>query len=62
MNLVSLPPRYGDDCHTVFVAGESNGKPAIWQSTDDGQSYRCRFTRDPETGRRFPPSITGHVR
>jgi hypothetical protein len=53
LNLVTLPPQYGDDCRTVFVAGESNGSPAIWQSTDDGQNYRRRLTRDPATGTTF---------
>ncbi len=44
---VALPPEYGDDCQTVFVAGVSQGSPAIWESTDGGQSYRRRFTRGP---------------
>jgi photosystem II stability/assembly factor-like uncharacterized protein len=54
LKFVSLPPQYGDDCHTVFVAGESNGSPAIWESTDNGQTYRRRFTRDPTTNTAFP--------
>jgi len=53
LKLVSLPPQYGNDSSTVFVAGASNGKPAVWQSADDGQSYRCRLTRDPDTGAAF---------
>ncbi len=53
MSLVGLPPEYGDDCRALFVAGESNGSPAIWQSTDDGQSYRRRFTHDPTSGAEF---------
>jgi len=53
LNLVGLPPQYGADCRTVFVAGESNGSPCVWQSTDDGQNYRRRFTRDPDTGAPF---------
>jgi photosystem II stability/assembly factor-like uncharacterized protein len=47
---VALPPEYSDNCQTVFVAGESRGSPAIWESTDSGQSYRRRFTRDPAGG------------
>jgi photosystem II stability/assembly factor-like uncharacterized protein len=47
---VALPPQYGDDCRTVFVAGESHGKPAIWQSTDNGQVFRRHLTRDMATG------------
>jgi photosystem II stability/assembly factor-like uncharacterized protein len=47
---VALPPEYGLDCRVVFVAGESRGSPAIWESADDGQSFRRRFPRDPATG------------
>ena len=47
---VALPPEYGDNCQTVFVAGESQGSPAIWESTDSGQNYRRRFSRDPAGG------------
>ena len=47
---VALPPEYGHNCQTVFIAGESQGSPAIWESTDSGQSYRRRFTRDPAGG------------
>jgi len=54
LKFVDLPPQYGGDCHTVFVAGESNGSPAIWESTDNGQTYRRRFTRDPTTNTAFP--------
>ncbi len=44
---VALPSEYGEDCQTVFVAGESSGSAAIWQSTDSGQSFRRRFAREP---------------
>ncbi len=54
LKFVDLPPQYGDDCQTVFVAGESNGSPAIWESKDNGQTYRRRFTRDPTTQTCFP--------
>jgi len=54
LKFVDLPPQYGDDCHTVFVSGESNGKPVIWESKDNGQTYRRRFTRDPTTGTALP--------
>ena len=53
LNLVALPPQYGKDCQTVFVAGESNGQPSIWESTDNGQNYRRRHTRDPDTSAAF---------
>jgi photosystem II stability/assembly factor-like uncharacterized protein len=36
---VELPPQY-DDNRVVFIAGSSNGKPAIWKSTDNGQSFK----------------------
>ncbi len=51
---VALPPEYGDDCRAVFVAGESRGNPAVWESTDSGQNWRRRFTRDPTTGAPLP--------
>ena len=54
LRLVALPPQYGDDNRTVFIAGESAGKPTIWNSTDDGRSFRRRFTFDPATGASFP--------
>jgi photosystem II stability/assembly factor-like uncharacterized protein len=50
MNLVSLSPRYGTDSATIFISGASTGKNAVWQSTDDGQSFRCRFALNPENG------------
>jgi photosystem II stability/assembly factor-like uncharacterized protein len=53
IRLVGLPPGYGESSQTVFVAGESDGKPAIWKSTDNGQSFRCRSTHDPTTGAAF---------
>ncbi len=51
--LVGLPPGYGKDSHAVFAFGESNGKPAIWESKDNGQSFQCRFTHQPATGTAF---------
>jgi photosystem II stability/assembly factor-like uncharacterized protein len=54
LKMIGLPPGYGDDGQTIFLAGESNGNPAVWQSTDDGQSYRRRFTYDPVTGAPLP--------
>ena len=54
LKFVDLPPQYADDSHTIFVAGESNGSPVIWESKDNGQTYRRRFTRDPSTDTAFP--------
>ncbi len=50
MSRVALPPEYGDNCGTVFVAGSSRGNSAIWESTDSGQTYQRRFTRNPDGG------------
>jgi len=38
---VELSPRY-DDSRVVFIAGKSNGNPAIWKSSDNGQSFALR--------------------
>ncbi len=54
INLVDLPPQYGDNSQTVFIAGQSDGKPAIWKSTDNGQDFRCQFTHDPATQATIP--------
>jgi photosystem II stability/assembly factor-like uncharacterized protein len=54
ITMVGLPPQYDDDSQTVFVAGESNSRPTIWESTDNGQNYRRRLTRDPTTNDAFP--------
>ncbi len=53
ITMVGLPLQYNDSSHTVFAAGESDGRPTVWESTDNGQNYRHRFTRDPTTGDMF---------
>jgi photosystem II stability/assembly factor-like uncharacterized protein len=53
LNMVGLPPEYGADCRTVFVYGSRGGKPAIWKSGDNGQSYFYQVTSDPATGAPF---------
>ena len=50
---VALPPFYGEKCRNVFIAGESAGTPAVWGSTDNGQTFRRRPTQDPATGEPF---------
>jgi photosystem II stability/assembly factor-like uncharacterized protein len=50
LTLVNLPPQYGTDCQTIFVAGQSIGYPVIWESKDNGQNFQSRFTYDPTTG------------
>jgi photosystem II stability/assembly factor-like uncharacterized protein len=39
---VELSPRYDSDNQIVFIAGSSNGNPAIWKSSDNGQSFALR--------------------
>ncbi|MDD5338889.1 MAG: hypothetical protein PHG35_05715 [Dehalococcoidales bacterium] len=53
LSLVSLPPEYSPGCLTLFVYGASNGKPVIWKSQDNGQSFLYRPIRDPSTGTSF---------
>ena len=52
---IALPPEYGEGCRTVYAAGESHGNPAIWVSSDDGQTYRRRYLRG--TGTSEPAGI-----
>jgi photosystem II stability/assembly factor-like uncharacterized protein len=54
LSLVMLPPQYGIDSQKVFISGTSNGDPAIWESSDNGQTYLCRVTHNPATGAAFP--------
>jgi len=44
---VELPPQYDNDNQVVFIAGSSNGNPAIWKSTDNGQSFNRRIVPFP---------------
>lgn len=53
LSLAGLPPGYGGAERTVFCAGDSGGIPAIWESTDNGQTFNRRPTRDPVTGNPF---------
>jgi len=43
LKLVELSPAYGSGSWVVFLAGVSNGNPAIWKSTDKGQTFTCRM-------------------
>ena len=48
---VGLSPQYGHGSQVVFMAGSSNGNPAIWKSTDNGQSFSLpQVPHDPTTG------------
>jgi len=47
IDLIELPPQY--DSQVVYIAGSSDGSPAIWKSTDNGQEFKHRsvpFTID----------------
>jgi len=47
IDLIELPPQYDGD--VIFIAGSSDGNPAIWKSTDNGQRFTHRnvpFTID----------------
>ena len=51
IDMVELPPQYGNGSQVVFIAGSSNGNPAIWKSMDNGQNFdQPRLTQDPTTG------------
>ncbi len=39
LSMVELSPHYGNGSEVVFLAGVSNGNPAIWKSSDEGQSF-----------------------
>jgi hypothetical protein len=40
IDLIELPPQYDGD--VIFIAGSSDGSPAIWNSTDNGQEFTHR--------------------
>jgi len=50
LDLVRLPPQYGNNRRVVFIAGSAGGVPAIWKSTDNGQNFVRRNAVDPDTG------------
>ncbi|MBI4187414.1 MAG: hypothetical protein HY530_07940 [Chloroflexi bacterium] len=39
LDRVALSPGYGGGSQAVFVAGASNGNPAVWKSTNDGRYF-----------------------
>ena len=47
MELVRLPPQYDSDNQVVFIAGTSNGNPAIWKSADNAQTFSRRLATFP---------------
>jgi hypothetical protein len=42
LSLIELSPGYVTGTQAVFLAGNVNGVPAIWKSTDNGQSFIYR--------------------
>jgi len=57
LSLVELSPQYGDGSQVVFLAGTSNGNPAIWRSTNNGQTFHSPLTPRDSTGATFPVDI-----
>jgi len=49
---VKLSPNYSSS-QVVFIAGTGGGNPAIWKSTDNGQTFTQQTTSDPTTGATF---------
>jgi len=44
---VRLPPQYDSENQIVFIAGTANSNPAIWKSTNNGQTFARRFVPFP---------------
>ncbi len=42
IKLVELSPQYGSGGQAIFLVGTSGSNPAIWKSTDNGQSFTHR--------------------
>ena len=53
---VKLSPNYNSS-QVVFIAGTGGGNPAIWKSTDNGQTFTQQTTSDPTTGATFTIDI-----
>jgi len=47
IKLIELSPQYGSGSQAVFLAGVSSGNPAVWASTDKGQTFTPRITPHP---------------
>jgi len=54
IDLLKLSPQYGNGSQVVFIAGSSNGSPAVWKSADNGQNFINRPTFDPNSGASLP--------
>ena len=53
LQLVELPPQYGNNSQVVFIAGSSNSRSGIWKSKDNGQRFNFKAALDPDTGASF---------
>ena len=42
LDMVKTIPQYGTDSQVIFVAGQKDGHPVIWKSSDNGQSFTLR--------------------
>jgi len=54
IDFIALSPQYGNDSQVVFLAGNSNGQPLLWKSTDSGQRYTKCLTADPDSSAPLP--------
>jgi len=54
IDLFELSPQYGNDSQVIFLAGNSNGQPVLWKSTNNGQRYSKYLTIDPDSSASLP--------
>ena len=54
IDLFELSPQYGNDSQVIFLAGNSNGQPVLWKSTNNGQRYSKYLTADPDSSASLP--------
>ncbi|MFC1917775.1 hypothetical protein ACFLXH_03885 [Chloroflexota bacterium] len=50
LGMVDLPRQYDLENQVIFIAGVSNGRPAVWKSDDNGQNFNRRLAVDPDSG------------
>lgn len=53
INNICLSRGYGNNSRVMFATGENGGKPVLWCSDDNGQSFRVRPASDRLTGAPF---------
>jgi len=54
---LSPNPPEADGSQVVFIAGAGGGNPAIWKSTNNGQTFTRQTTRNPTTSATFTIDI-----